>query len=188
MNFPAKTVQGAVTLGFGVTVARSIEPSHWFAIATAILLWFSILAAAVLFRLGRGLPPFETEELKMEKIQRLTEAYVRVAKRLSVLFYVIIAAIAFHVAGMLIFGLSEAESSIHKYIVGLDSSLVAFVTCRAVMLVRGDVDLVALQSKLLNENAQKRRARAEVEVLAETASASPFEPDPDYGGIKNLNS
>ena len=116
------------------------------------------------------------------------EAYVRVANRLSVLFYVIIFAIVIHVTGMLVFELSEAESGYPTYIVLIDSSLVALVTCRAVMLVRGDVDLVDLQSKLVKENTRKRRARAEVEALAEAASASPFEPDPDYGGIKNLNS
>ena len=89
-------------MGAGYATAAYLTPANWLSIATLILVWLSTLAAAVLFRLGRGLPPFQTEELKLETISRLTQATQDVARRLSVLFYFVVGTLVVHIATILI--------------------------------------------------------------------------------------
>lgn len=182
--------QIALSLGAGYATAAYLTPASWLSIAALILVWLSILAAAVLFRLGRGLPTFETEELNPETISRLTRATQGVARRLSFLFYIIIGTLVVHLAMVLIGGSAEdvggSAEDVDFLVLGfvfLDSFLVAFTLCRAVILVQGDVDLVALQSKLLKKNAQLRNARRHDNELKQATAESPYTPDPEYGRL-----
>ena len=177
--------QIALSLGAGFATAVFLAPTNWLSIAALILVWLSILAAAVLFRLGRGLPAFETEELKPETISSLTRSVQSVARRLSVLFYIIVGTLLVHIATILIGGSVEDGVSLVRTFVGIDSALVVFTLCRAVVLVQGDVDLVKLQSRLLKKNAQIRNARRHDNELQQAAAETPHVPDPEYGKLHN---
>ena len=59
----------------------------------------------------------------------------------------------------------------------------ALVICRAVALVRGDLDLIRLQAKLLVQDARSRRAREQAEEIEDARRTRPFRNPPDYGGL-----
>ena len=142
----------------------------------------SILAGAVLFRLGRGLPQLALEELRDDEVAKLAAAFRQVSKRLVVFFYVVGFAILSQLAVQLV--PATLSSNWSKTVVAVSLFLSAFVCLRAVLLVRGDADLVDLQAKLLEDNHKRRAVR---EALKRADDERPLKPPPGYGGLASFS-
>ncbi len=120
------------------------------------------------------------EELNVADIRKLTSAYTTVAKRLGVILAIIGVAIAFVIAAYFV---GEKPEWVTSGIMSVGVFLLALVICRSVALVKGDLDLIRLQAKLLVQEAQLRKARKLSEDIDESQSTSPFRKPPGYGGL-----
>ena len=146
----------------------------------AVMLSVSVVAAAVLFRLGRGLPEFRVQDLDIEDIENLTSAYTAVAKRLSAILALIGATIGLLIAAHFV---KEAPGWVGSLVTSLGVFSVGFVVCRAMALVRGDLDLIGLQGTLMAKEARSSRVRERAQALDGAQKATPFKNPEGYGGL-----
>ena len=179
-----KLLQIAVPLGLAAGSYCLLDSGRWFAIVSEIMLALSILAAAVLFRLGRGLPPFAVEQLSGSRLRELSDAYGEVARRLAWM----LALTALAIASLAISRLAlTTEGSLEAWPVGreLMSASVLLSTLalvRAVPLVMGDIKLIRLQADLVQEEARLRWGR-QAKALSDQANRDDaYETPKDYGG------
>ena len=175
----ALLIQLTVPLAPAIPAWYYLNLAVWSSITPSVMFLLSVIGAAVLFRLGRGLPEFSVRELEIEDICKLTDAYAAVAKRLGVILALIgvtiVLLISIHFVRELPAWVCSAVASLAVYLLGL-------VLCRAVLLVKGDLDLIRLQAQLLVRDVRLSRAREKSDVLDEAKKASPFKNPPGYGG------
>ena len=182
-------------LQIGFPLAASIgaffamETCQWDTIRSEAMLVLSVLAGAVLFRLGRGIPAISIDHLEVEEAENLTRDYKVVSRRLA--YVAAVTAVA--LVGLATIGV------VHRYIAqnlptdsgavlaALATALLAFVIvfafCRAVALVLGDLSSVAAQSDTIVNSVRRRRAREEEEALQKAERDKPFKKPTNYGDI-----
>ena len=149
----------------------------------------SILAAAVLFRLGRGVPSVSIDGLDVAEAEKLAKAYEVVAQRLAV------------VAGWTVIGLlGLAMIGIAHRLIGQHlpadiaqvccqaltaalAAILALTFCRAVVLVRGDLSSVRVQGKSMVTSVRRRHVEQATAALEEAERAEPFKTPPNYGEL-----
>lgn len=178
-----------VVSGVTAVAAFALDPSDWKSIRPEAMLVLSVLAAAVLFRLGRGFPPVSTDELEVDEARRLAETFRVVARRLA--WVAAVAAVAlFCLAGMevgykllaLLFS-AETVEICAKAAGSILAFVIALAFCRAVMVVLGDLSATAVQSDNMVKSVQRRHARDAAAALDEAEKAQPFEKPSNYGGV-----
>lgn len=169
-----------------VAGAAFLEFSDWNAIRTECMTLLAIVGGSVLFRLGRGVPSIAVEHMKPEDVQRLGRALEAVTRRLAVIAGVIACALL----GLTVIGpmyeILEGRLWAVDAADALVAGLMAFVACRIVILVLGDLSLVKVQAECLTESArhaQRSRAEVEIRVLDEAGRASPHKQSSNYGGL-----
>ena len=173
--------------GGGAFIA--MEPFHWDSIRSEAMLVLSVLAGAVLFRLGRGLPQVSIDHLEIDEAKKLAEAYIVVSRRLAYVAGVTAASLV----GLAVIGV------FHRFIVlylppdlvaivgstatAILAAVIAFAFCRAIELVLGDISTVAIQSDSIVKGVQRRQALEADKALGKAQQAQPFERPSNYGEI-----
>ena len=165
------------------TLAFVVEPRHLLDLRTEVLTFLSILLGAVLFRLGRGLPPLAVERLEVRQIKRVADAFKEVARRLMWVFAATGITVLFLIAAEPLMALAHGSPMLQRIVAFIASSLSAFAVVRAVVVVLGDRDLVNLQADLIVRDAQKRHARETSAKLDKAEEERPFTTSEDYGGL-----
>ena len=162
------------------TAYCGMDSSHWSEVRTEAMLVFSVMAGAVLFRLGRGVPSMDVGELAMDDVQRLAYIYNTIASRLSW----VMASTAITLAGLvLIEFIYKYFTSVAQWATaGLIFSIV-FSAIRAIDLVRGDVNLTKFLSSIMIKNAQRRHAKKQSASIEKVKHKDEFQPPDNYGRI-----
>lgn len=172
-----------VLTGFGVAFIR---PELWLQASVALVPVFSIIGAAVLFRLGRGLPNFEVSSLSAEEVRHLATAYRIAARNTAAILVLLFLAVCFAVLPTFLEGSSPKKLALLRpFLAFIGIALTVLVVVRTAELVRGDLSLIRLQAKLLEQNTQRQhlaanRARRE-RARKDTALSNP----PGYGELTN---
>ena len=149
----------------------------------------AVMAGAVLFRLGRGLPPLEINYLGTQETADITLGMEEASKRLAYMVLAITIAIAALAVLLILFDLvaEHAPPSLAPAICRLLSAIVAiiilFVLLRGLALIKGDLSLIRLQGKLAREAVIRRHAQESDRALQQAAQDAPFVPPEDYGAI-----
>ncbi|EPY01358.1 hypothetical protein [Magnetospirillum fulvum] len=184
----SRWLQVAVPLGLAVISPLVMEPRNWGDIRQGTMMALSVLGAAVFVRLARGMPITNTDFFEVQEIRDLSFAVKIVMRRmiaLIILAFMSIIGLNFielflKAASSLTVGL-EAKGVISGLISGVLTFLVAFTLARAVNVVRGDYDLVELQSTLMIRAVERKHAKEVAARLDEADKASPFMPREGYG-------
>ena len=166
--------------------ALFFEPTELLKLRLEILTFLSILLGAVLFRLGRGLPQLAVEELSLEEVQRIADAFKVIGERLVWVFWVTVCSIS-----LLIFieplHSKFCETWFLRFAFSITVFVVALSLVRVLAVVQGDKDLIWQQAELVKRNAKKRAAKKKIEDLNEVRRSTPHSPSDNYGGIEELN-
>ena len=173
-------MQFAIPLVLAALAWRYMDLAVWLSVTPGVMLALSVIAAAVLFRLGRGLPEFSVQELEIEDIRKLTGAYTVIAKRLGAILALIGLSIGLLISAHFF---KEAPACVNSAIASLGAFSFGLVLCRTVALVKGDLDLIGLQSKLLVKDVRLSRVREQSDTLEDAQKRSPFKNPTGYGGL-----
>lgn len=177
-------ISGAVA---GASLA--MEPDHWDLIRSEALLVLSVLAGAVLFRLGRGLPSISIDHLEVDEARSLAETYRVVTRRLAYVAGVTaLALIGLATVGILhrliaTYLPPDSGAVLAALVTAMLAALIAFAFCRAVDLVLGDLSSVTVQSESIVKGVQRRHAREQDEALDKAGRDEPFEEPSNYGDL-----
>lgn len=178
-------IQLAVASTLAVLAYLQVDTCRWLDVVPAVMICMSILAAAVLFRLGRGLPQLPVERLNTERVTTLTTAYVEVARRLAfILAFTTLALLTLAIARL---ALTEREELIDwpiaEELMAVSVFFSALALVRGIALVKGDVDLVRLQASLTKDEVVLRRAEESKSRLEGSQKNHPFKMPENYGGL-----
>ena len=163
-----------------------VSPARWFDISTAIVPALSIIAAAVLFRLGRGLPNFEVATLPAAEVRRLATAYCIVARNTAVILVVLFLAIALGALPALWGGNPPSEPALFvPTLARTGMTVTAFAVIRTVALVLGDLALIRLQAQLLEQHIKAQHVTINKVRREHGRKTKPLSTPPGYGGLAN---
>ena len=176
-----------VCLAAGASLA--MEPSDWDNVRPEAMTMLSILAAAVLFRLGRGVPSVSVDGLAVEEAENLATAYEEVARRLAVMAGVT----AIGLLGLAVIGVIHRFFSLHlpsdvaevlcRLLTALLAVVLAYTFCRAVVLVFGDLSSVRVQGKSMVASARRRHVEQTTAAIRNAEKSHPFEKPSNYGDL-----
>ena len=180
-------LQIMLSLAAAVVAFLFMEPAHWGSIRDGAMIVFSILVAAVLFRLGRGIPPVAVDYMEIGEAKILAKTFKTIARRLSIVAGVSTAALL----GLAAIGsFHQAETFYAKVLAAALAGVMAFAFYRAVMVVLGDLSSIALQSENMvncvrrrHVREQRRHARDKIAALDEAEKDQPFKKPSNYGKI-----
>ena len=167
----------------------ALDPSDWKSIRSEAMVVLAVMAAAVLFRLGRGFPPISIDEMEVDEAQKLAAAFKVVARRLA--FVAAVTAVAlFGLAGMevgyklITLHLPPGIGEVCVKAAGATlAALIAFAFSRAVVVVLGDLSAIAVQSDNMVKSVQRRHARDSVAALDKAERDEPFKKPSSYGNL-----
>ena len=165
-------------------MALFVEPSCLLELRTELLTFLSILFGAVMFRLGRGVPQLAMEQLGVQDVRRIADAFKEVARRLLSVFAVTGITALFLIVAEPLLALADYWPRVRQGIVFVGAFLVTFALVRAIAVVLGDRDLVYLQAELLKQDALKRHAKKATAKLDRAERENPFASSEEYGGLK----
>ena len=162
-----------------------MEPHYWEEVYSGLMLPLSVLAAAALFRLARGVPNLPMDELDTAQVNELAAAYLIVTRRLAwmigIAFISIVGLIFVHLA----YNSIELPSEFHRLLIQSAAAFVVFCVVlsffRGFALVCGDLDYVKIQSELIVTNAQRRHVRIANAELSAAEKKQPHKPSSSYG-------
>lgn len=169
---PAMATLGAVAV---------MDPAHWRDVKEPIMLVLSVMAGAVLFRLGRGIPPMDTDELRIHEIEEFTKVITTISVRLSIVMWVTGAA-------LICLSLIDVVHKVfeflpHQISTGVLVFLITFAFCRAIIVVRGDVGFARFQSDIMVRNAKRRKNVQNLRDAVRLEQDESFQSPPNYGGL-----
>ena len=103
-----------------------MEPHYWEEVYSGLMLPLSVLAAAALFRLARGVPNLPMDELDTAQVNELAAAYLIVTRRLAwmigIAFISIVGLIFVHLA----YNSIELPSEFHRLLIQSAAAFVVF--------------------------------------------------------------
>ena len=173
----------AVLLLAGLGVAF-VQPELWLKASFALVPVFSIIGAAVLFRLGRGLPNFEVASLSAAEVRRLATAYRIAARNTAAILVVLFLAVCSAVLPSVWDGKPPKEPGfLLPSLAFIGIALTALVVVRTVELVRGDLSLIRLQAKLLEQNTKGQHTAANKARRERGRKDAPVSKPPGYGDL-----
>ena len=174
-------------LAAGASLA--MEPKDWDAIRLEAMTMLSIFAAAVLFRLGRGVSSVSVDGLAVEEAESLAIAYGKVARRLAAMAGVT----ALGLVGLAGIGIvhrfislnlpADVAEVVCKLPMALLAAVLALTLCRAVVLVRGDLSSVKIQGKSMVASVRRRHVEQTAAAIREAEKSQPFEMPSNYGEL-----
>ena len=181
-----------IPIGMGAAAFALFAPLAWDSVRQPLILALSLVGAAVLFRLARGLPVNDCSGFEVDEARKLTSAIVTVHKSLIILFVSILASI-------ILLAFTEFFMSTVKEMVSLEEStrehlqqgwtgtifiLVSYAISRTIALVAGDYNLVKLQGQLFERAVERRHAQERADDISRAAKGAPFEAREGYGKLR----
>lgn len=182
--FPTLLIAVAVAAWFFVPL------SFWHESKAAVLSALSVLAAAVLVRLARGLPFTNADHFLPLEIDQVATAIAAIARSLRALIIVLLLAMAGVVCADLINAAMkenvtpEQATTVARLISSLLSLLSVYSFIRVVEVVQGDVDLVDLQGKIMRE-AVRRKAIKNFSESQKALAPMEYKGSESYGNLLN---
>lgn len=162
----------------GLASAFLVGMNTWDLLRPALLPAISIIAAAVLVRLARGLPFSNADHFTLDQFRRVSSSLGDNARKLRALIFVCLVGVVFLIVGKdfvdLIVGATARWPIVGlvsaKLMSGIIGALLAFSFMRVVEVVHSDVALLKLQSKILETAIANKNAKAfETAVASENA-------------------
>lgn len=180
-----------IPAGFGLIAFVIMQPALWEDIGRGLILALSLLSAAVLVRLARGMPVSNTEYFDVDEIRRLSKAVMKVYRALIVLFAAAIGSIiGLAFVGIVHEAISKMPNldaatvvTVQQILTALLVIVIAFALLRIIALIQGDYDLVQLQAKLMERAVERRDAARHIAKMDEADASKPFESRPGYGKL-----
>lgn len=150
----------------GVTAGMLVHLQAWENLRSALLPALSVIAAAVLVRLARGLPFTNADHFTLSEFRSVAGKMEANARKLRALIFVCLIALAVLTFGSGIVAaiatipsiLSWVPQVAGKVVSGLIASLVVYAFTRVIEVVHSDVGLLRLQSKVLEGVIASRNA------------------------------
>lgn len=181
----------AVPAGLGWVAFKVIQPSHWDDIGRGLTFALSMLGAAVLVRLARGMPVSDTGYFDVQEIRSLSNAVKKVYQALMLLFVVTLCSILgvvfigvlHEVVSQIPFLGPDAISTLQQCLSGALVALASFALLRTVALIKSDYDLMKQQASLMEKAVERRHAARQEERLEEAAKQAPFQKREGYGKL-----
>ena len=173
----------------------AVEPNVWSGVRSDIILVLSVLAAAVLFRLGRGIPPMNVEELELREVQVLAKEFRKVTRRLAIfLLIIVISLIGLSLAEVVdeifLILFPEFSESVQKTIIRVSAAVLIFFIVltfyRAFLVIRGDRNLASVQGEIMVCSAKRRQNRKVLNTANELKSSEKeqsFRNPSNYGKL-----
>ena len=177
-------LQPAIALIVAALGIRFVSPGLWWKLSSELVPVWSIIAAAVLFRLGRGLPNFEVATLSAAEVRNLATAYRTVAQNTAWILVVLVLAICWGLLPTVWCDL-PLMSFTHSISVFafIGMWLTTLAAIRAVVLVRGDLSLIRLQAKLLEQQIKAQHVTTNKLRRDHGRKTKPMSTPPGYGGL-----
>jgi hypothetical protein len=172
------TVLGlAAIFGWGVPLARLFDAFQ------PMIVSLSIMIAAILVRLNRGMPTLEWKSLDLEKRTQLTGRIVDLSREYGWIIAINGLALAGLVA-LTVVGKAEVQASWPEWARRLTAAFIgggaALCVARMSYVIWRDLDIVQLQKQLIDASAA--RDEAEADVKSSTAKIA----DIRAAGLKNV--
>jgi len=152
-------VAGAIFAGWFLTIG------FWDDVRQSMLVALSVIAAAVLVRLARGLPFTATEEIEVEEARSVVHAVKQVMRSLQHLIRIALASMVWLVflkptaAYVVSFEpLKQHSTGIEIFLSGLTGLVLSYVFVRILDVLRGDYDVVNLQGDFMVRTVERRKA------------------------------
>lgn len=158
-----------------------MDPAHWRDVREPAMLVLAVMAGAILFRLGRGIPPMDTDELHVHEIRQFTQVITAISIRLSMVMLVTGAALV----GLILIDTAHEFSRFlpHQIPTGILVFLITLAFCRAIIVVRGDVDFAKFQSDIIVKNAARRKNIQNIRDAQRIEKDESYQPSPHYGRL-----
>lgn len=183
------SVSALVVSGIAGGLSAGLVPtSTWEVLRVALLPALSIVAAAVLVRLARGMPFTNADHFSLEEFRSAAQKIESNAKKLRALIFVCLAAVV-----SLIFApelvefaqrLSRNPPSLFRIIDGTMSAVVGisvvYSFTRIIEVVHSDIGLLRLQSLVLEKAISKKNV-TEFDKKLQTAEPGKISGAKDYG-------
>lgn len=168
--------QSALPVVTGVLGWLWVPLSFWETVRSPVLTALSVMAAAILVRLARGLPFTNADHFEIREIEEVTSAIKQIMAALFLLLTIIVACMLFVVFSSLVSQviyslMPSGPISIEKSLSASISLILGYVVSRTIAVARGDVGLVDLQSQFLIRAVQRKS----VEKLPVDQMPSPIE-------------
>lgn len=167
--------------------AALVGVSTWDEAKTGLLAAMSVIAAAALVRLARGLPFSNPDHFEPDEVEQVTGAVKQLARSLRAFLGVVLAAMVLLVllqplANIVerLWLITQAKALIVQGLSGLVGGALAYVLVRIWQIVGSDLSLLDKQAKFM-VRAVHRKAREKEEARAEEAEAIPFKTPEGYG-------
>lgn len=172
----------------GAAAWFAVPLDFWQDARSSLLTAFSVIAAAVMVRLARGLPFTNADHFEVEEIRQVTTAIKQIMRSLLALIVVVLATmIAFTFADRIaalfaLYGLPSTRYIADHTLSASLGFLLAFVLMRIVQVVRGDYGLVELQSKFMIRAVERKEAKKFDDARAE-ATDPPYKSPEGFGRL-----
>jgi hypothetical protein len=164
----------AAVFGFLLTLAQFLK------ILQPVIVALSIMAAALLVRLNRGMPTLDWKSLDVNDRKVLTQRIVELTREYMIVLSVH-AVTLLVLLGLAIQDAGTLSSAVQKAIMASAGGLVALCLARMAYIVWRDFDIVRLQKKLIDDAADREAVeRASQEALSKVSAirASGLRPGP----------
>ena len=175
------------TLAAAAISAALVGVGTWDKTKTGLLAALSVIAAAALVRLARGLPFTNPDHLEPDEVEQVTGAVQQLARSLRAFLGIVLAAMVLLVLAQPLANLVErlwlvepAKAAIRMGLSATVGGALGYVLVRLWQVVGSDLSLLDKQSTFM-VRAVHRKARAKEEERAEKLGTVPFETPEGYG-------
>lgn len=159
----------------------------WDTTKTGLLTALSVIAAAALVRLARGLPFTNPDHFELDEVEQVTSAVKQLARSLrlflgvalSTMVLLVLAQPLANVIGRLSLTAS-AQEVLLRLLSGIVGGFLAYVLVRLWQIVGSDLSLLDKQAQF-TVRAVQRKARRKDEERAEQQAVPPFQTPEGYG-------
>ena len=169
----------------GVVCAACVTTGNWDVQAAKLLTALSVIGAAVLVRLARGLSMPAGDAIEGDEARRLTSAIKTMVRRLRLLILVILGTMVLLVvlpgASSLLQEIAPTEWAdlVQRFASGIIGLAIGYVLVRMVQVVNSDVGLVDIQAEVFLKSLSRKEQKKFDEGRA--ASVAPFRNPEGYG-------
>lgn len=171
----------------GAFAAWLIGISTWDETKMGLLTALSVIAAAALVRLARGLPFTNPDHFEPTEVEQVVHAVKQLARSLRAFLGVVLLAMILLVVAAPLSGLFErlwlvpdAKVALNRALSFLVGAALAYVLVRMWQIVASDLSLLDKQASFM-VRAVHRKARERDEEDAETSPSAPFVTPEGYG-------
>lgn len=143
-----------------MAAATLVDQELWRDMQTGLLVVLSVISAAVLVRLARGLPFSNPDHFKLDELNRIAAAIHSNAQALRVLIFACWIAMG-AIVGFAwshfpyVPGWTEVGEIVCS---GLIGGLIGFVLARAMQVVESDISMIALQAQIMANVISRKNA------------------------------